>query len=278
MSHIIIGVHGLANKPKEHILASGWEKAICEGLYNVCKLEERPAINFAMGYWADIFYKNFDNNPDNAYKPVSETEHPLQNSREHFLDAIRGWVGDKLENPVEYLKNHGLLDDAADKVLERYLQDLDGYYEDAVRRDKTRNRVMELIKDNQQRRILLIGHSMGSIITYDVLRILGQQDKNNIVDHYVTIGSPLGLPHVQAKIITEFGSLRSPSVVKKWTNFADRRDPVALDSHLRRDFRPNAMGIRPEDDLVMNDWGGIYHKSYGYLRCPELSEQIQQFM
>ena len=68
------------------------------------------------------------------------------------------------------------------------------------------------------------------------------------------------------------------SIVKKWSNFADKRDPVAMDVHLSDDFEPNAYGIRPEDDLVANDWGGIHHKSYGYLRTPEVSQIIKNFI
>jgi len=145
-------------------------------------------------------------------------------------------------------------------------------------RTRTRDIVLQAIEEHKDRRIMLIGHSMGSIITYDVLRELGRDNKTNTIEHYITIGSPLGLPHVQSNVVKEFGNIRTPSVVKKWTNFADRRDPVALDSHIARDFKPNSQGVRTVDDLVLNDWGGINHKSYGYLRCPEVSEAIRQFL
>jgi esterase/lipase superfamily enzyme len=48
---------------------------------------------------------------------------------------------------------------------------------------------------------MLIAHSMGTIISYDVLRDLGQEDPSFKVPHFATIGSPLDLPHVKAKII-----------------------------------------------------------------------------
>jgi len=56
MSHIIIGVHGLANKPKPALLASGWKSAICEGLENLGKHVEPESINFHMADWADLYY------------------------------------------------------------------------------------------------------------------------------------------------------------------------------------------------------------------------------
>ena len=106
-----------------------------------------------------------------------------------------------------------------------------------------------------------------------------------------TIGSPLGLPHVKSKIVSERAydgkgreRVRTPSVVtKSWKNYADRKDPVALDVHLSDDFQGNRNGIRVEDDLVLNGYtspagDANHHKSYGYLRTPEMSEQIEAFL
>lgn len=58
---------------------------------------------------------------------------------------------------------------------------------------------------------------------------------------------------------------------------------MAVDTHLRDDIGPNSVGIRVEDDLVINDYISPSgeknrHKSYGYLRTPELSRLINQFL
>ena len=98
------------------------------------------------------------------------------------------------------------------------------------------------------------------------------------VARFVTIGSPLGLPHVKYKIAKENDAVRTPSVVQQWSNFADRRDPVALDVHLADDYAANAAGVQVSDDLVSNDWSGLHHKSYGYLRTPEVSNTIKEFL
>ncbi len=139
--------------------------------------------------------------------------------------------------------------------------------------------------------IMLIAHSMGTIIAYDVLRDIGRAKPEFTVAEFVTIGSPLGLPHVKAKIIEERdydGSdaerVRTPSVVaRKWVNYADKRDPVALDTHFADDYGPNRSGVQVEDDLVLNGYVSPsgepnYHKSYGYLRAPEVSEHILNFL
>ena len=71
-------------------------------------------------------------------------------------------------------------------------------------------------------------------------------------------------------------------VKRRWANYADRKDPVAFDSHLRDDFGANSSAVRVEDDLVTNDYTAQGdrnpHKSYGYLRTPEISMHIQQFI
>ena len=125
---------------------------------------------------------------------------------------------------------------------------------------------------------MILSHSMGTIIAYDVLRAIGKDHPRLVVDNFVTLGSPLGLPHVKYKIAQENPLVRTPSIVRKWLNFADRRDPVAVDTHLAGDYQPNDSGVIVEDDLVSNDWGGIHHKSYGYLRTPEVSNVIKNFI
>jgi hypothetical protein len=121
---------------------------------------------------------------------------------------------------------------------------------------------------------------MGSIIAYDALRELGQVNSNFRIENFVTIGSPLGVPTVAAQISEEWTLLRTPSIVKRWINLSDPRDPVAFDTHLRNDYEANDQGIRVEDDLILNNYVGPndepnHHKIYGYLRCPEMSELLR---
>jgi hypothetical protein len=109
------------------------------------------------------------------------------------------------------------------------------------------------------------------------------------VPYFVTIGSPLGLPHVKGKIIKERNydpDVRTPSIVtKSWKNYADKDDMVSVDVHLKGDYGKNKHGVWVEDDLVANDYIGPLegaeenpHKSYGYLRTPELSRHIKNFL
>jgi hypothetical protein len=135
-------------------------------------------------------------------------------------------------------------------------------------------------------RVLLIGHSMGSIIAYDSLWELDHLEGiNPCVDCFLTIGSPLGMNYVQKRLIgMQEGHRRIyPGNIGQWINVAARGDLVALDPSLSDDFRDM---VRNHDvDSITDLRDGIYnhfrdnrglnvHKSYGYLVNPNVARVI----
>lgn len=68
---------------------------------------------------------------------------------------------------------------------------------------------------------VVVGHSLGSIVTYSVLRNDARALK---VPLYVTVGCPLGVRAVR----DQFRPLRFPDPVSAWFNAYDPRDVVAL--------------------------------------------------
>ncbi|MCK5703950.1 MAG: alpha/beta hydrolase, partial [Cyclobacteriaceae bacterium] len=174
------------------------------------------------------------------------------------------------------------------KDLEIYYAE-ECYDENDIRceaRKLIRKRLIKVLAKYKGDDIFLIGHSMGSIIAYDVLTFLAP-DIN--IRTFVTMGSPLGFPVVQGKIATEWHAkrlvpprLRTPPRVKKhWYNFADLNDKVALIYQLSKNFKANWRGIRPKDFVVHNDYqienSFNPHKSFGYLRTPEFSKVLHEF-
>ena len=183
-------------------------------------------------------------------------------------------------------------------ILRNKLQDLDYYY-DKSRKIKDRNgqlevarkvlmdELMKAVISHRGDRVMLIAHSMGSIIAYDVLRDLGQEDDSFEVLDFVTIGSPLGLSTVKANIRKERSAdagVSTPKVVRRrWANYADFFDSVAVDTHLGDDYEANESDVGVEDNIVDNPYVGVdgrpnHHKSYGYLRTPELSRHVAEFL
>ena len=311
MPKMIVGIHGLANKPEKDVLADWWETSIREGLNKNCQIA-KPEIDFEMVYWADLLHKNPQHGDklfafDSLYNDQSYVEAEpasLKKYEDGFLDDIRAKALGLVGSTADMLKERFEMNKLADWVLGKVLKDLAFYY-DPKRKisdrsmppqpEQARKVLMDELKNALRplkgKDIMLIAHSMGTIIAYDVLRDIGQEDPGFEIAQFVTIGSPLGLPHVKGTIEKERTyagegkeRVRTPSVVSKtWVNYADRKDPVALDTHLRDDYGPNSKEIQVEDDLVMNGYLSPsgepnHHKSYGYLRTPELSERIRDFL
>jgi pimeloyl-ACP methyl ester carboxylesterase len=278
MSYVIIGVHGLSNKPPKEQHANDWVAAIKEGLARNCFLSEQP-IQFISVHWADI-NNRAPLDPDlEPYQPTPKDQ-PIVRYRDGWLSMARAYASDVPGDIIQKGKEWLGLDPVSNVVLERKLPDLDKYYTSEENRRVLRTMVRTAIEENRNKRIMLIAHSMGSIIAYDALRELGQADTRSQVENFVTIGSPLGLPTVAVNISQEWRLLRTPSVVRRWVNLADPRDPVAFDPHLTNDYEANDQGVRVEDDLILNNYVGPdgkpnRHKIYGYLRCPEMSELVR---
>ena len=284
---MIIGIHGLANKPPMPTKGEWWKASLIEGLQRNCDKTTND-LPFDFVYWADLRYQPPVSEAENTepyWRDPSTGPFPAYRSQKwvEIIDAATKIIGTE----ADFLDLHTGVTKVGDLVLEKELTDLAAYYDDDTFRMTVRNRLKTKIQQYRDRRIMVIGHSMGSIIAYDVLRQLGRDEPQFRVDHFVTIGSPLGIPHVKYKISQENDLLRTPSVVGRWTNFADRRDVVAVDAKLADDYEPNDQGVRVTDVPVINAYRSPsdrnppdkpnYHKSYGYLRVPELSDVVRAF-
>jgi hypothetical protein len=306
MDKVILGIHGLANKPDKATLAAWWQKAILEGLQKNLQIPPTE-FQFEMVYWADLLYKHHLHSDEcftfdklyNNEPYVEAKEGALHKHEISIMDRVRAGMFDVVGDTADFLKVRFGVDSFADFLIGRLLKDLDFYYDEKrqiVDRNSSqglaktilRQELLDCLVPLKGKSIMLIAHSMGSIIAYDALRDLGRRDAGFQVSHLVTIGSPLGLPHVKAKIIKERTydhSVRTPSVVSQsWLNLADRKDPVAADIQLKGDYLGNAAKVEVRDDIVSNDYVGPaeskpnHHKSYGYLRTPEISEHIAAFL
>ena len=288
---IIIGIHGLANKPPEEEKLKWWREALIEGLKHNCK-KTTNELSFEFVYWANLRYATAirdDCNPQ-PYWADKDQVGPFPAYHTHKWELIVNAASRVLGASIDFLERHTGVANAADFVLEseREVGDLAAYYDNEVFRNDVRRRLAEKLKEHANKRIMLVAHSMGSIIAYDVLRLLGREQPQVRVDHLVTIGSPLGLPHVKYRIARENDLVRTPSIVGRWTNFADRRDLVALDAKLADDYESNDQGVKVVDVPVINAYSSPndrkppgkpnYHKSYGYLRTPEFSELVRAFV
>ncbi|MDZ7606722.1 MAG: alpha/beta hydrolase [Cyclobacteriaceae bacterium] len=302
MNKVIIGIHGLGNKPPRRTEVRWWKAAMIEGLKRIGKTPWLP--DFELVYWADLIYeKPLDTsvqNPEDKlyleepYIPGAAQLAPPENHE--FRKKVMEFVEHRLDGILlneDFTINYSAL---TDKIMRRYFTDLVAYYSDNLShadvsivsvRERIRHRLVEIVQKYQGREIILIGHSMGSIIAYDVLTFLIPRAT---ISQFITIGSPLGFPVVQGRIASEWKQagmeirrLKSPpGITGKWINFADLRDRVAIVWQLAKNYSPNAYGVSPEDKVVVNNYSNgkaeNAHKSYGYLRTEEFSTALSGFI
>jgi hypothetical protein len=110
--------------------------------------------------------------------------------------------------------------------------------------------------------VVVVSHSLGTIIAYDVLR-----ERSREVPLLVTAGSPLAVQEIQDLVTNP---LRVPDGVTAWRNVADARDLVALDKTIRPEYTP---ADRIRDFLVVND-SGNHHDIGNYLRTAPVRSAV----
>jgi len=239
--HIVIGIHGLRPKPEAEALRSEWHRALLQGL-SLHTQSTPDSIPFRMVRWV---------------RRVSSEPQPCPeltlsgDSRAHqaFVTQL-GAASYALDEMID--RRFPQAEDLSDKPLaalaellpwEQLQTELREYYGDPLLKRETRDSLASVLRRNQDKDIMLIAHSMGSMIAYDVLQETGLR-----VDHFVTVGSPLGLAPVREAMKRDWerDTLEVPRGVVRWTNLADRLDIVAADQSLDS-FGPNAAGVTPED-------------------------------
>jgi hypothetical protein len=136
---------------------------------------------------------------------------------------------------------------------------------------------------------MIIGHSLGSVIAYDVLWKLSHEGTVGCrVDLFLTLGSPLGTRFVQKRLLGHGsnGARRYPNNIRRWHNITAVGDLTAVDPRLRDDFRDMLrLGlveeIRDNAEPVFNwyhsDEGLNVHRSYGYLVNPAVGAVIAEW-
>ncbi len=285
----VIYIHGIGNKPEAAILKCQWDRALFGAemgdrtrLAYWVDRERYPSPEVATcadgerlqplaPEWTDI--------GGASIKSVSE-EAPLRPADQRRLDAIaakmlagnaRPKAGDKRAKVLPFRPVRAIV---TRLITRLFLHDVRDFLFDADRRAR--------MADTLRRRIaagggpfIVIAHSQGSMIAYDVLRALKREEAD--VRLFVTIGSPLGMAEVQDVLKEIGGPLRVPECVAQWVNVAERLDPVALDPELKGEFARNGRGVQVEDVAVRNpDWQDNPHSSTGYLATEAVRAVVRQ--
>lgn len=157
------------------------------------------------------------------------------------------------------------------KLTRAFARDVNDFLFVEARRELMRKSLRERLESGGGP-FVVIAHSQGSMIAYDVLSSMPDLD----VPLFVTIGSPLGIEEVQDELkrFQKVQKLAVPKCVGRWLNVVDEWDPVAADERLANDFLPQG---KIHDEMVRNlDSPRHPHSGSGYLRTDIVRHTVRE--
>jgi hypothetical protein len=165
--------------------------------------------------------------------------------------------------------------------IERYFSNGDGVAREM--RDLLKQLLRPMLERQDQ--VLLIGHSLGSVIAYDTLWELTHEEGLTGKLDFLTLGSPMGLHYIQRRLLgmNHGGEKSYPALIRRWINLSAEGDVTALNQKFSDSFR--TMLEQGLVEVIEDHCSGIYnffrsdaglncHRSYGYLVNPAVGSII----
>ncbi|KAF1709878.1 peptidase [Pseudoxanthomonas kalamensis DSM 18571] len=292
----VVYVHGIGNKPPAEVLRAQWDQALFGR-----SMGERTRL----AYWVDrqrypVPEAGTGNDRDDgptitpaelkvmAAMGVSPAQRDLQAlagqiagspEEERLLRQMLGELG------VDGVGRRGpgkrgvlgKINEALLRLVSAaLLQDVHDFFFVRERREAMERSLRERLESGGGP-FVVVAHSQGSMIAYEVLRKLDPARCD--VALLVTVGSPLGLPSVRSmfKQWTKKSKLPFPPCVRQWFNVADTADPVALDGDLKDDIERPAGRFRNLRGQGINlDSPQHPHSGSGYLAIAQVREAVRE--
>jgi hypothetical protein len=303
MPHVIF-VHGISNKPAADQLVEIWRRKLAAS--SGIDLDDR-GITSDMVYWADVLYPSPDTNLA-AYESAASPEvgqelkgpgvvtPPRVSEPRGYQKLLASFDADGDDEPAAldeaqanavmlervplpaFLRKRLMKTLARDAYLYLFNEPFSPRpaHEYKVR-DVLRQRFRDAVTRARETSdtVVVVSHSMGTIIAYDTLASVPDCPA---VDGLVTVGSPLGVDEVQ-----DFFDGYSPdraypaAKVGEWVNVFDRLDVVAgVDPMIGRDFRHD--GEIKVRDIEEPNWGTWRHSVSKYLQGRQLREALARML
>ncbi len=229
MVHLVV-THGRAHEFNIPVTTQRpMEEALRFGLERV-QPPDFTAIPVSMAFYGDAW------RPDALPEAAAAAQEPTELQKAIAADMLAVGTPESAEAVPELFGWDSLnalatrLDDllhTGDLITRLFLEDIELYFTDAARRQAAIDRVVEAV-NAAGGDVVLLGHSLGSVVVYDVL----SEHPDLPVPGLITLGSPLGLPTVRRRLRT----LRFPQGVARWVNVYDPRDFVTGREPLRAHF------------------------------------------
>ncbi len=313
--HLFV-IHGRATKPPRRAKQRLVRQALVAGLERVdpraARAIERSRVKFTLAYYGDV------NNELMIRAEPGRKESMVRRNGKWFerpgsYDAdlerllarpTRNHTKRDYRKLIREVPDRRLLDDLARIVspvasltglgsyaIKKLLPDLGAYLTSRLWGSEIRTRLQGPLKRALARGddVALVAHSMGCIVSYDVLWKLSRMSEYRSVHDrkislLLTLGSPLGEPAVKDALYDshEPDDGRYPTNIVDWINIAAHDDFVAHDGTIADDFREmrhRRLVERLKDHRrIYTFWVGTAgsnpHKLYGYLNHPTVAQVI----
>jgi len=277
----IIYVPGKNPKPPESEHKTFLWESLLEGVkrnsFEVYQDLSKHADNFHLAGWNSLYYltnRDSDEQPwlDVLFNQNQATSEDIKEAHawHRLTDMLLYSLVDHFPFILKFLP--GVLRETAEETQRYFRNQKKVAYEV---REVLKKQLRPIFANNEK--VLLIGHSLGSVIAYDTLWELSQVEKlQGKVDLFLTLGSPLGMNYVQRRLMgNRFKKKKKyPKNIKQWLNVAAIGDITALDRSFADDFREMLdLGVIESIEdckkdvytFFRNEEGLNCHRSYGYL-------------
>lgn len=265
----VVCIHGIAQEYEAaEVLASKWTPALCGGV-SIAGGRLEPS-DVEMCFYGYLFRPQ-----EMASKSAAKGDVWIEDDFERVLleslaDAAAPEVandtkvgGRSIQAMLHRVAETPFFGRCAQEVVVRFLKQVWWYV-------TNRNQVRPLAQACLLKAVaidtrVVVAHSLGSVIAYEVLCA----NRSLPVRTLVTLGSPLGIPalHPRLKPAIDARPGEWPRDLAQWFNIADRSDIVALEKKLASVFGPKV-----QDRFVNN--GVRMHDVSPYLTARETGEAI----
>ena len=277
---LVLYVPGLLPKPEPRTHRDALFRCLLAGIR---RIDEKVALDIASNLhcfdvvsWTFDFYgehRDIGIDRDAIEDVIRQPEPTARDLAEavHWRRRLARWMFSAADL-MPFLIPH-----VADERIELHLRDLRRYLRN---RNDIADHTRQMLKmplraaAEAQRPVLLIGHSMGSVIAWDSLWEMSRRDGDDVrIDTLLTMGSPLGQRYIQKRLqgFAEQGEQRYPKGVGRWINLSAVGDLTSVDPYLANDFRAMVeLGLVSSiEDHRVNNWfrlDGVLnaHAEYGY--------------
>ncbi len=265
---LIVGVHGIAQQLKgADVLRSEWEAALRDGARAAGG--EIPAGALTCAFYGGLF------RPAGSIRGVGD-EHfqrtVLTKDEAELLAllvaearcaepdripaeqaVVRTSVPTSVQAALRLLTQTRFFAGIAERAMIGDLKQVRRYIREQEIRNGARAAVDGVVTEDTR---VLVGHSLGSIVAYEALHFYADTPRWANVSHFVTLGSPLGIPNLifdQLVPRPVDGRGTWPKVGMHWTNISDDGDIVALVKRLAPLFGETVVDVRIHNGATAHD-------------------------